>query len=71
MMHQETYEGHSIVAETDRRGKKNCGCSYQIDGGELRERRERPLRHESMALSEAVREAKAVIDRMKCGGPLT
>jgi hypothetical protein len=71
MRREEQHKGHTIVAEAHPRGKKGYTWSYQIDGGEMRECRDRPLRSESVALSEAVFEAKAAIDRMKSGAPLT
>ena len=62
MHHQEEYRGHTITAETSRQGN-GFAWSYQIDGGEMRESRDRPLRSERVALQEGVGEAKAEIDR--------
>ena len=70
MRHEERYKGRTIVAETSPLGK-GYRWSYQIDGGDMRESGDRPLRNESVVLGEAVAEAKAEIDRMKSGAPLT
>jgi hypothetical protein len=61
MHSDEMYKGRSISADTYKRGK-GWGWSYQIDAGEIRESRDRPLRREESALSEAMSEAKAEID---------
>lgn len=58
----ETYKGHAIWAETFKEGK-GWRWSYQIDGGPLRECRDRPLRNEQLMLEEAIGEAKHEIDR--------
>jgi hypothetical protein len=64
------YKGHTIVAETYPIGKGYI-WSYQIDGGDMRESRDRPRRNESVVLGEAVDEAKAEIDRKESGAPAT
>ena len=60
--YDEEYRGHSITVDTVKRGK-GYGWTYQIDGGDLRESRDRPLDEQSMYM-EALREAQAEIDRM-------
>ncbi len=70
MRQEEQYKGYTICAETYPVGK-GYGWTYQIDGGDLRESRDRPLRNERVAFAEAVREAKSEIDRKKTGAPLT
>jgi hypothetical protein len=62
-MHQEEYKGHSITVDTFKRGK-GFGWSYQIDGGPIREGKDRPLYSERLMLQEAISEAKWEIDRM-------
>jgi hypothetical protein len=64
MMHQEEYKGHQITVDTLQRGK-SWTATYQIDGGEIRQLGDRPLRHETIILSEAIDKAKRVIDHMK------
>jgi hypothetical protein len=70
MRHEEQYKGHTILAETYRVGE-GYRWTYQIDGGDMRECRDRPLRNERVVLAEAVGDAKAEIDRKKTGAPLT
>lgn len=62
-MHQEDYKGHQITVDIRKVGKGFRG-SYQIDGGEIREMEDRPLRSEALAQGEALSHAKWVIDRM-------
>jgi hypothetical protein len=57
------YKGHSIAAETHKRGR-GYQWSYQIDGGPIRTGNDRPLRREAIVLAEAIDEAKAAIDSM-------
>jgi hypothetical protein len=63
MRHEERHKGHTIIAETYPVGK-GYRWSYQIDNGDMREFRDRPLRSESVLLSEAIEMAKADIDQM-------
>jgi hypothetical protein len=51
MHRQEEYKGHSITVHTFKRGE-GFGWSYQIDGGPVRESRDRPLRDEDQAKAE-------------------
>jgi hypothetical protein len=60
MHRQEEYKGHSITVHTFKRGE-GFGWSYQIDGGPVRESRDRPLRDEETMLKEAIDQAKAEI----------
>jgi hypothetical protein len=62
MRRDESYKGHAIIAETSAIANR-YGWSYQIDGGVMRESRDRPLRSERVVLGKAVAEAKAEIDR--------
>ena len=62
-MHQEEYKGRTITVDTYRRGK-GWAWTYQIDGGPIRESRDRPLPSEELMLREAIGNAKAEIDRM-------
>jgi hypothetical protein len=62
-MHQDEYKGHMITIDTIKRGR-GYAWSYQIDGGPLRESRDRPLPSEEIMLKEAIDAAKAEIDRM-------
>ncbi len=62
-MHQEEYKGRSITVDILKRGS-GWTWSYQIDDGPLRESRERPLPNQNVVLNEAIRRAKAEIDRM-------
>ena len=64
MKKTEEYKGHHITAEASKIGR-HIRWSYQIDGGELRESRGKPLRTEELMLSEAISEARWAIDRMK------
>jgi hypothetical protein len=70
MRHEEQYKDHTIIAETYPIGK-GYRWSYQIDDGDMRECRDRPLPNERVVLGEAVVAAKAEIDRKKSGAPLT
>jgi hypothetical protein len=67
---QEKYKGHTIVAETYPIAK-GYRWTYQIDGGDIRECRDRPLRNEKVALAEAVGKAKAEIDSQQSGASVT
>lgn len=62
-MHQEEYKGRVITVDVLMRGK-GWTWSYQIDSGPLRESRDRPLPSQEIVLKEALREAKAEIDRL-------
>jgi hypothetical protein len=66
MSHREEYKGHQITVDTYRLGK-GFRWSYQIDGGDIRDCRDRPLRSEQAVLSEGISEAKAEIDRQPPG----
>lgn len=57
------YKGRTITADTYKVGH-GWQWSYQIDGSPLREGRDRPLRNEELALSEAIGNANSEIDRM-------
>lgn len=61
--YNEQYKGHAITVDTFKRGK-GFGWSYQIDGGEPREIRERSLGHERIARGEALDRARSEIDGM-------
>ena len=62
-MHQEEYKGRAIAVDVLERGN-GWTWSYQIDGGPLRESRNRPLPNRELVLSEALSEAKSEIDRL-------
>jgi len=62
-MHQEEYKGRVITVDVLKRGN-GWTWSYQIDGGPLRECRDRPLPSQEIVLSEAFQEAKYEIDRL-------
>ena len=62
-MHQEEYKGRVITVDVLKRGK-GWTWSYQIDGGPLRESRDRPLPSQEIVLNEALGKAKAEIDRL-------
>ena len=62
-MHQEKYKGRVITIEVFKRGN-GWTWSYQVDGGPLRECRDRPLPSQEIVLSEALEEAKDEIDRL-------
>ena len=62
-MHQEKYKGRVIAVDVLKRGK-GWTWSYQIDGGSLRQCRDRPLTSQEIVLSEALEEAKSEIDRL-------
>ena len=63
MTEQIEYKGHTITADALQRGKGWQG-SYQIDGGEIRNCGDRPLRSEAIVIAEAIGAAKRVIDGM-------
>ena len=58
------YKGHTITADTRKVGR-GFQSSYQIDGGEIRSGNDRPLQSEEIMHSEAINQAKWVIDNMK------
>ena len=62
-MHEEEYKGGVITVDVLKRGN-GWTWSYQIDGGSLHECRDRLLPNQKIALSEALQEAKAEIDRL-------
>jgi hypothetical protein len=61
------YSGREVVAEIHIVGS-GFQWTYQIDDGPLREGRDRPLKHESIVLAEAISSAKREIDRMNDSG---
>jgi hypothetical protein len=63
MHHHEEYKGHEFSVDTVQRGK-GWSWTYQIDGGPLREGKDRPLPSEQLALQEAISNAKSAIDSM-------
>jgi hypothetical protein len=67
MAHREGYKGHEITVDTYRVGR-GFRWGYQIDGGEIREGRDRPLRNERIVLREGISAAKEEIDRKISGG---
>jgi hypothetical protein len=62
MAHREEYKGHQITVDSHRVGR-GFRWGYQIDDGEIRECRDRPLRNEQRVLREGISTAKAEIDR--------
>lgn len=60
-MHQEEYKGHLITVDTFKIGR-GFGWSYQVDGGALRDSRDRTLGDEWLMLREAIDAAKREID---------
>jgi hypothetical protein len=61
MSHREEYKGHQITVDTHSVGR-GFRWSYQIDGGEIRDCKDRPLRSEQVVLSEGIPAARAEID---------
>ena len=64
MKHEETYNGHRIAAETVKSDRGGYVVNYQIDGGDMRASRDRPMKNEEFALYWAMTDARAEIDRM-------
>lgn len=62
-MFQEEYKGRQITVDTFKRGN-GFAWTYQIDGGPIRESKDRPLPSEELMLKEAIGNAKFEIDRM-------